>query len=150
MFYKAALWTNALLIFCVFTASAMTGRPHPIKVNARFLATSTSIRSSWSTSQDVYLIEMVPHGSDQPVLARLIDDHPEYHEMFLAKRFASTDDATLRIWRDQSCDIAFAQMPLRTPPGDPRAVLPERLGFQPKLSRAVEADEILPCYRMMK
>ena len=93
---------------------------------------------------------MVPHGSDEPVLARLIDDNPEYHEMFLTKRFATTGDATLKIWRDQSCDIAFAQMPLRTPPGDPRAILPEKLGFQPKLSRAVEADEVLPCYRMMK
>ncbi len=134
--------------FAIGTVEAV--RSHPQKAIVRFLATSTSVRNSWGTSQDVYLVEIVPHATDNPVLARLVDDNPEYHEMDLRKRFASGTGTTLGLWRDPACDIAFAKMPLRTRPGDPSAILPEQLGFTPTIWRPVQPDEMLPCYRLAR
>lgn len=150
MFHKNTLWAIPLLLSATLSGTAATKHPPLLKATVRFLATSTSIRGIWGPSQDVYLIELFLRGSDQPVLARLMDDNPEYHEIFLAKRLTSATGTTLKVWRDQTCDIAFDRMPLRTPPGDLLAILPERLGYQPKLWRPVQPDEILPCYQLVK
>jgi hypothetical protein len=130
----------------------LTERPHgrDVRAHVRFLATSTSIRLEFAESEDVYLVELVlPHRNGGATLARLIDRYPEYRTSLPADILESSIGRTVRIRRDSACDISFQAMPLRTAPGDPLAVLPEKLGFAPPLPRSVAPKEILPCFRLV-
>jgi hypothetical protein len=145
---------NFLGFVCLASVStigtAASGRSHNLKAQVHFVAASTSVHSGLGTSQDVYLVEMTPHGYDETILARLIDEYPPYRVRLSHEILISVEGATLRIRRDPTCDAAFALMPLRTAPGDPMAILPERLGFQPKLLNPIGPDEVLPCYRTVR
>lgn len=139
------LYTAVSLMLAALAMDATADRLHLPRAHVTFLATGTSVHGSLGESQDVYLIEITEGESDQPVLARLIDEYPPDRSALPPETV--TSGGTLKVRRDRRCDIAIAQMPIRTAPGDPMAILPERLGFKPHLPRKVAASEVLPCYR---
>jgi hypothetical protein len=146
---------NVLLTACLFASASSFGtaaarHPHPMKVQVHFLATSTSVHSGLGTSQDAYLVEVTARGMEEPIFARLVDEFPPYQLMLPAEALESPEGVTLKVTRDQTCDRSFGLMPLRAAPGDPMAILPERLGFQPVLPRAIRSEEVLPCYRIVR
>jgi hypothetical protein len=148
MVCKITVHVFALLtLLLTITAQAYPGRAS--KMHVHFLATSTSVREHLGQSQDVYLIEITTEN-DGPVLARLVDQYPPYGAPLSSEVLTSSTGTTLKITRDRMCDIGFAQMPLRTAPGDPMAILAESLGFRPRLARAIAPSEVLPCYRTVK
>jgi hypothetical protein len=148
--YKTALPIICLLASASALGTAATGRPHTLKAQVRFLATSTSVHGGLGTSQDVYLVEVTPRGPGETILARLVDEYPPYRVMLSPEILTSSEGSTLKIRRDKNCDTAFGLMLLRTAPGDPIAILPERLGFEPRLSTPVEPNAVLPCYRTVR
>jgi len=150
LFHKNALQIMAFLASISPVGMAAAGHTPVLKAHVHFLATSTSVHSGLGRNQDVYLVELTPHGADETILVRLIDEYPPYRATLSSNFLTSPEGATLKIRRDRTCDTAFAKIPLRTAPGDPMAILPERLGFQPRLSNPVEPKEILPCYRTVR
>ena len=99
---------------------------------------------------DVYLAQIIPHEVTDPQLIRLVD---EYHnlELPLSKDgLTSTIRTTLRIIRDTRCDTSYLQTQFRTGPGDSMAILPERLGYQPKFERTPSIGEMLLCDRTVR
>jgi hypothetical protein len=141
-----------LLAFSALTtrATASSSEKKELRVRVHFLATSTSVRGSWFQSQDVFLVGMLRSDTDTPSLARLIDQYPAYRRPLSTNILSGDGSVFLHLRRDPACDIAFAAMPLRAAAGDPMAILPERLDFNPKLPRSINAAEILPCYRILK
>ena len=140
-----------VLVACLVSPVAVHGqRPQrAFRASVRFLATSTSVRSSMGESQDVYLVEVrFLNGSDEPSISRLIDEYPPYRAAISLQILRSETATTIRVRRDHGCDLRLGNMPLRTAPGDPSAILPEPLGFEPSLPRPVEKSAILPCYRI--
>jgi hypothetical protein len=146
---------KGILCACSITLSVCiaSARSHTPVVRARvlFLATSTSVRSEYGESRDVYLVEVALPGNDSDTtLARLVDEFPPYRSPISPSILTASTGGVLRLWRDESCDIEFSRMILRTRPGDPRAILPERFRFRPMLTRAPEDRAILPCYRTFR
>jgi hypothetical protein len=150
VFRKSNSAVSVAFMFVSAISAVAAGHLHPLKARVRFLATSTSVHSSLGTNQDVYLVEVKPHGGIETIVARLVDEYPPYRTLLSSEILTSSEGSTLKIMRDKNCDRAFAQMPLRTAPGDPMAILPERLGFQPQLANAVDPENILPCYRVVR
>lgn len=123
---------------------------HVIKTRVRFLATSTSVRSGIGESQDVYLVELPSGiGSEGSMLARLVDYYSSPQAGF-SPGHLSGEGPILRIRRDGSCDTPLADMPLRTAPGDPMAILPERFQYEPPLPQGTNINAVLPCYRTVR
>jgi len=146
---------RAMLIGALAFASpkmrAASPRPHPVVAKVRFLATSTSTRSTYAGSEDVYLAEVAfPGRTDDELPVRLIDDYPEYRGPIGPDVLQATHFTRFRLLRDATCDIALADMPLRTAPGDPMAILPVELHYQPELPHPVQSQQILPCYRIVR
>lgn len=143
---------SILAVLALLTQITWVASPHSRSLNARvqFLATSTSVRSSLATSQDVYLVELIPNKGDTALLAKLIDEYPPYRAPLPLELLTSPVEVALRVYRDSACDIAYSRMPLRTPPGDPMTILPEPLGFQPKPAQQPGPHDILPCYRVLR
>jgi hypothetical protein len=125
------------LALAAFAINAVAGHQGYLKTHIHFLATSTSFRSSLARGQDVYLVELTARAGGEPVLARLIDEYPAYRAPLSLETLTTATGAIPKVRRDTTCDIAFGALPLRTEPGDPMAILPERLGFQPHLSLPV-------------
>lgn len=147
MFDRNCLQAICLCALLTAPGASIAAHSHTLKAHVRFLATSTSVHGGMGTRQDVYLVEVTPRGSAETIVARLVDEYPPYRVMLSSEVLKSSRGSTLKVRRDESCDTAFGLMPLRTGPGDPMAILPERLGFQPRLSNPVRPAEILPCYR---
>ena len=95
-------------------------------------------------------MELMSTNANAASFARLIDEYPSYRTSPLEHVTFGDESIRLRLRRDLTCDTTFSSIPLRTAPGDPAAVLPERLGYNPKLSRSIDAAEILPCYRVLR
>jgi hypothetical protein len=128
-------------------AEAKTPGLRPLKANTRFLAASTNIRRTWGANEDVFLAQIVPYRGSQPILVRLIDEYWNLLPPLSATTLTSATGTTLRLRRDAQCDMPYAKMQLRTAPGDPMAILHERLGYRPQLQKTPEPEELLPCYR---
>ena len=148
--YKFAWLGSTVLLVLAPTPIASAKSPKYIHAQVRFLATSTSTRSSFAEDHDVYLIEVDQPDESGPELARLEDIYPPYRSALPEAILESPDWVHLKIIRDQSCDIAFEAMPLRTAPGDPDAILPERLGFHPHLAKPPNSEKVLPCFRTVR
>jgi len=140
---------STVLALAAFSLTAAAGHKQYLQADIHFLATSTSVRSSFGESEDVYLVELTMQ-SGEPFPARLIDRYPPYETGFTEGLLTSGSDVTGKVRRDNTCDIAFGEMPLRTAPGNPLAVLPEKLGYTPRLSRPIPSGEVLPCYRIVR
>lgn len=149
MVHERSVRTLVLILVALWPAisAARPSHPRAFKARTHFLATSTSIRGTWGLNMDVYLAEIVLHKGSEPVLARLVDEYNNLDAPISVVALTSATGATLRVRRDRQCDMPYAQMQLRTAPGDPMAILHERLGYQPQLSQTPQPTELLPCYR---
>lgn len=144
-------WLGSIVFLALVTMPMASAKsPKYIHAKVRFLATSTSTHSSSGENHDVYLIEITAPGESNPELARLEDVYPHYRDALSGAVLKSPDGAKLKIIRDRSCDVAFGSMPLRTAPGDPTAILPERLGYRPSLAELPNTDEVLPCFKTVR
>jgi hypothetical protein len=147
------VYLQVLVLVVLLAAKGAWGEPHrhTMKLRVHFLATSTSIHTGEGRDQDVYLIELETENSDsRTVLARLVDEYPSFRAAIATNILRSDGSTILRLRRDTTCDIALKQMPLRTAPGDPEAILPERLGFDPQLPSTTDLNMTLPCYRLVR
>lgn len=145
---KRLLLTALLFLSFIFVdrPSVARQRVRPAKVRVRFLATSTFVRGVGGTNEDIYLAELL--GADgEPTLIRLIDEYSNLINPLDRASVTSQSGTILPVIRDPNCDLAYGQMILRTAPGDPLAILPERLGYEPQLDNTPKPDAPLPCYR---
>lgn len=131
-------------------AAARNNRIRPVKAQVHFLATSATIRGTWGNNLDIYLTEIVLRPGSEPVLARLIDETLQSQLPLSVDSLTSTTGTILRIRRDEQCDMPYAEIQLRTAPGDPMAIIHAKLHYQPQLSRTPAPDEVLPCYRTVR
>jgi len=100
-------------------------------------------------NEDIYLGELTfAKREDEHFLARVINQYSNWEPPIPAAVLKSDAGTSFYLVRDASCDIPYAQMQLRTAPGDPMAVLQERLGYQPRLNHAPAPGAVLPCYRV--
>jgi hypothetical protein len=143
-------------IYLVIVVTLLLNFPYSLEARSRnplrkahihFLATSTVIRGTWGTNEDVYLVELRLSSKGESVLVRLIDEYSSDFPPLSAEALTSPAGTVLRVRRDARCDIPYGTMPLRTAPGDPKAILHERLGFEPTLNETPAAKMTLPCYR---
>ena len=141
-------------LFAIIAISAtMAGAwPHKRgqKARVRFPATSTLVRGTWGQNEDTYLAELSLSHDTESALVRLVDAYPNEAPPLSREELTSQPGTVLRVNRDSQCDRPFAQMLLRTAPGDPMAILPERLGYRPPMDRTPEPNELLPCYRTVR
>jgi hypothetical protein len=131
---------------------ALARRPDkPIKAEIRFLADSTIVRSGYGENEDIYLVMLTAkRGESKAVLARLVDRYPPSGAPISSEALASEEATRFQVRRDRRCDIAYGDLVLRTRPGDPFAILPEKLGFKPELSTPTDPGDVLPCYRVVR
>jgi hypothetical protein len=120
------------------------------KAIVRFLATSTLIRGTWGRNQDTYLAEATFPKSNQVLLIRLVDAYPNEWPPLSFEVLASRTGTALRVTRDLQCELPSSHLLLRTAPGDPLAILLERLSYRPLLPKTLEGNELLPCYRTVR
>jgi hypothetical protein len=139
-----------ILALATLPLTAAAGHKKYRKADVRFLASSTSVRSSIADNQDVYLVKVRLADQREPSLARLVDTYPPYQTGLSERTLTAPDGAHLKVRRDQSCDTAFGRMLLRTAPGSMLAILPERLDYQPNLPSAIALNQVLPCYRVVR
>lgn len=140
--------STAIAIFV--TATAAWPHKQGQKANVRFLATGTIVRFTGAWNEDTYLAELQFAVGDEWILARLIDSYPNEAPPLSRGVLTSSSGTGIKVRRDTECDSPYGQMILRTAPGDPLAILPERLGYQPQRQKPPEADAILPCYRTVR
>lgn len=145
---------SLVILVCTSHQSATAGKRSQIRMvraHVRFFATSSSVHSSWGGSEDIYLAEIEFDGrAKETGLAWLVDEYPPYRVSIPAAILTSTSMTPFRLRRDRGCDVAYGLMSLRTPPGDPMAILPEHLSFQPVLPEQITATDVIPCYRLLR
>jgi hypothetical protein len=139
----------AIAVMITASAGAWSHR-HEQKARVRFLATSTLIRGTWGLNQDTFLAQLLLPKQNEMVLVRLVDAYPSDWPPLSRAVLQSGNGTILHVQRDQECDRPFRETLLRTAPGDPMAILPERLGYQPQLDRTPEPGTILPCCRTIR
>lgn len=141
-------------IFVVMTlAAAGAGawpHQHGQKARVHFLAISTVIRGTWGPNEDTYLAQLLFLKQNEVVLVRLVDANPNECPPLAQEVLTSDAGALFPVKRDAECDRPFGELLLRTAPGDPMAILPERLGYRPPLERMPMLETILPCYRVLR
>ena len=120
------------------------------KARVRFLATSTLIRGTFGRNEDTYLAELTFTREGDPHLVRLVDSYPNEAPPLARAALTSASGTTFKVRRDAECDRPFGQILLRTAPGDPMAILLERLGYRPQLLITPEPNEMLPCYKTVR
>jgi hypothetical protein len=140
----------ALVIALAITTAGAWLHKNGQKARVRFLASSTLIRGTWGPNEDIYLAELTFTREGDPLLVRLMDSYPNEAPPILTAALTSDSGTTLKVHRDTGCDLPYGQMILRTAPGDPIAILDERLGYRPQLLVTPGSDEPVPCYRMLR
>lgn len=143
---------TTLILFIAVSASMAGAWPHKRghKVQVRFVATSTLVRGTWGQNEDIYLAELSLSHDTESVLVRLIDAYPNEAPPLSREILMSDSGILLRVRRDSECDRPSAQMLLRTAPGDPMAILLERLEYEAPSDRKPNPERILPCYRTVR
>lgn len=130
--------------------AAARSRTHPLRVQVRFLATSTLYRTTWGMNEDNYLADLMSPKNSQPLLARLVDEYSNWAPPIPATILRSESGTLFKLMRDPLCDIPYAKMPLRTAPGDMMALLRETLDYRPNLAKMPDPNATLPCYRTVR
>jgi len=146
---RSALTLFALIIVCTVRAGARS-RIHTEKANVRFLTTSTLYRTTWGMNEDIYLAELIPTGRGEHLLAHLIDEYPNWFPPIPAEVLKSDSGTSFLLVRDASRDLPYAEMILRTAPGDPMAILLERLSYRPQLGTTPKSGAIPPYLRTVR
>jgi hypothetical protein len=150
---ERSLFITLIAIFLIASCSLSAGaRSHGSieKAQIHFLATSTVIRGTWGTNEDVYLAELRLSSNGESTLVRLIDEYSSDFPPLSTKALTSPAGTVLRVRRDVQCDVPYGAMLLRTAAGDPTAILSDRLGYDPKLSSVPASHMILRCYRTVR
>lgn len=147
--FSLAFAAMLLLAICPTLLGALP-RVHRQKGRVRFLATSTLYRTTWGMNEDIYLVDLTFPKSGQPALARLINEYSNWAPPIPASVLKSDDGVLFNLIRDPGCDIPYGEMVLRTAPGDPLAIVRERLVYHPRLKKMPEPGEVLPCYRTVE
>jgi hypothetical protein len=150
--------TNAfariVVMVAVIAVSATSALAWPHKkgqrLQVRFVATSTLIRGTYGPNEDTYLAELSLDKGRERFLVRLVDAYPNEAPPILRVNLTAPSGIMLRLRRDFGCDRLFGEILSRTAPGDPMAILPERLGYQPDLDKAPDPNAVLPCYRTVR
>jgi hypothetical protein len=120
------------------------------KARVHFLATGTEIRGTWGFNQDTYFAELA-FVKDGPLqFVRIVDEYSQLAPPLSRESLTSVSGIPLRLRRDGGCDIRYSDLHLRTAPGDPMAILPVTLHYLPRLAKAPDAGEVLPCYRIVR
>lgn len=140
-------------VFVVIAITTTAGAwPHKKgqKARVRFLATSTLIRGTFGQNEDTYLAQVFNARGEESYLIRLVDAYPNEAPPLSVAMLTSDSGTLLRIQRDLRCDRLYGEMPLRTAPGDPMALLLERLSYQPRMEHVPQPESLLPCYRAVR
>lgn len=137
------------LFILALSASALK-RSRDLKVRVRFLATSTIVRATWAYNQDTYLAELIPSGGNEEALVRLVDEYFNAAPPISHEALTSSTGTIFKVRRDAQCDLPYMDILLRTRPGDPMAILPERLGYEPTVNNGPNPGAIIPCYRAVR
>jgi hypothetical protein len=132
------------------TATAKAHRSRSIKARTHFLATGACIRGTWGLNQDIYLAEITLKKEREVQLVRLIDEYTPFAQPLSVTALTAAAGTVLRVRRDEQCNIPYRQMHLRTAPGDPMAILQERLSYRPQLQTTPGQDDLLPRYRTVR
>jgi hypothetical protein len=142
----------SIAVVIAISGTAAGAWPHKLgqKARVRFLATSTLIRGTFGPNEDTYLAELSLNKGNERVLIRLIDAYPNETPPISLEDLTTPTGVTIRVRRDFECDRPFEQMIMRAAPGDPLAILPERLEYQPQLTSTPQPDSRLPCYRIVR
>jgi hypothetical protein len=138
-----------VLAISAAAAGAWSHKQGP-KAQIRFLATSTLVRGTWGWNEDSYLAELMFLAVGASLLLRLIVAYPNEALPLSQTILTSSSGTVLKVRRDMGCDFPYGQMILRTVPGDPMAILSERLGYWPQLTRTPAPNELLLCYRTVR
>lgn len=120
------------------------------KAKVHFLADGALLRGSWGFNQDIYLAELIGKKESGRQLGRIMDEYSPDALPLSREVLVAGQGVVLRIRRDESCDIAYGVMRMRSAPGDPMAILPGRLSYEPKLDQVPSLDAALPCYRIVR
>lgn len=138
----------ALVVLLTVCSTCLWAQPpnHVQRATVRFLATSTVYRTTWGMDEDDYLTAVKFPKSGSSVLARLVDEYSNWAPPIPAVILKSDNGTRFYLLRDPDCDIPFREMLLRTAPGDPMAILPEKLEYHPHLRNVPAPGTILPCY----
>ena len=148
--YQSRLAATILAVALTVASAGAWPRRQGENVRVRFLATSTFFRTTRGPNEDIYLAELKFQKSGEEVLVRLIDAYPNQFAPLARAVLLSDSGTMLTVKRDMECDRQFGQILLRTAPGDPMAILPERLGYRPPLQRTPAPGAVLPCYRVLR
>jgi hypothetical protein len=121
---------------------------HGQDAHVRFLATSTLIRSNWGQNEDTYLAELSLSHDTESILVRLVYVYPNEAPPLSREQLTVPTGIEVHVRRDQECDRPYREMLLRSAPGDPIAIVPIELHYQPQFDREPSSGTILPCYRI--
>jgi hypothetical protein len=117
------------------------------KVKVRFVARSTAIRSTWGTSDDIYLVQIQSATNEQPFYAKLVDTYVPSDFPLPWRILTSETPVSMDVARDAQCDIRYEDMPIRSAPGDTATLIPQKIIYHSPETDAIQANQILPCYR---
>jgi hypothetical protein len=142
----------AVVVFIAISTTTAKAWPHRHgqKVRVQFLATSTLIRGTWGQNEDTYLAELHLTHSDGPILVRLIDAYPNEVPPLSRAVLVSDDGAVLLVKRDAECDLPFGRILLRAAPGDPMAILLDKLQYEPRIREMPAPSASVQCYRIVR
>jgi hypothetical protein len=146
---------RALVITVFFTVflglvSAQQRSIHAQRAAVQFLAASTLYRTTWGMNEDIYFAYVTFSTTGERTFARLIDEYYNWAPPISTTALRSKFRLTVNLIRDEACDMQYGKMLLRTAPGDSRAILSERFGYQPKFVNLPSTDVVLPCYRTVR
>ena len=149
---KHRLQIAVALVIAVVTVSPAGAWPHrhEQKVRVRFLANSTFLRGTWGMNEDTYLAQLRLPKQNEALLVRLVDAYPNTWSPLAHAVVKSEAGTVFSVRRDPECDRPFGEILLRTAPGDPMAILPERLGYRPQLDQTPAPSTVMPCYRVVR
>jgi len=159
--YASSIPKGRLLVFALaglFIAMAPSvgsslARRNTVRARVHFLARGTAFRTTWGINQDIYLAELIPRHTEQDAtrqLIRIVDEYTSFAPPLEQQVLTSEQGATLRLRRDSGCDLAYAQMTLRSAPGDLLAILPIPLNYHPPLTVVPAPGTMLSCYRVVR
>lgn len=116
---KLCLIRILLGILGLFPECAGAKRKHRdiVDLHVRFVATGSSIRSSWAGNMDVYLVEADNGRDDKPAYAWLVDDYLSCQSPLSRELLVSEAGSVVRAQRDALRDAPLAGKPIRTAPG---------------------------------
>lgn len=141
----------ALLAMLAASANIAAARDHRQvqRLRVRFLATGSEIHGTWGMNEDDFLASKVSRDGTEGQLIFLVDEYVSGTLSLSRDVLTSESGTVLRLKRDTMCDRPFGQIPLRAAPGDPLAILPISLQYDPQLPKPPDSNEVIACFRVV-